>query len=53
MDQAIPKLQSRSIVLVDDVFTSGATFSSATNALLSAGAKEVFVLALARAGKNA
>lgn len=53
MDHAIPKLKSRSIVLVDDVFTSGATFSSATNALLSAGAKEVFVLALARAGKNA
>ena len=53
MDQAIPSVRGRSIVLVDDVFTSGATFSSATNALLSVGAKEVFVLALARAGKNA
>jgi ComF family protein len=53
MDQAIPRVRGRSIVLVDDVFTSGATFSSATNALLSVGAKEVFVLALARAGKNA
>lgn len=37
------------VVLVDDVMTTGATVSSATRALLQAGASEVRVLALARA----
>ncbi len=51
--RAIPRVKARSVVLVDDVFTSGATLTSATNALLSVGVKEVYVLALARAVKNA
>lgn len=50
---AIPKVKGRTVVLIDDVFTSGATLTAATNALLSTGAKEVCVLALARAVKNA
>ena len=36
------------ILLVDDVFTTGATASSCTAALLAAGASSVFVLTLAR-----
>ena len=37
------------ILLVDDVFTTGATVACCANALISAGAKDVFVLTIARA----
>jgi len=37
------------ILLVDDVYTSGATVNECSRALLRAGAKEVYVLTLARA----
>ena len=37
-----------SILLVDDVFTSGATASACASALLRAGARSVFVLTIAR-----
>lgn len=37
------------VVLVDDVFTTGATFDAAAHALLEAGVAEVRVLAVARA----
>jgi ComF family protein len=44
-----PRLISgESVLLVDDVFTTGATVSSCASALLAAGAKEVFVLTIAR-----
>ncbi len=46
------RLKDRRILLVDDVFTSGATFAAATEACLEAGAREVFVLALARAVRD-
>lgn len=36
------------VILVDDVFTTGATLSAATHALLDAGAREVRVVTLAR-----
>ena len=36
------------VLLVDDVFTTGATVSSCGSALLDAGAAEVFVLTIAR-----
>ena len=39
------------VVLVDDVFTIGATFSEAARACLAAGAKSVRVIALARTAK--
>ena len=42
-------VSGKSILLVDDVITSGATTSAATQALLEAGAKKVDLLALARA----
>lgn len=42
----------RSILLIDDVMTSGATFAAATEACQSAGATEVHILALARVAKD-
>jgi ComF family protein len=37
------------VLLVDDVFTTGATVSACAQALIAAGARNVFVLTLARA----
>ena len=45
------RLAGRPVLLVDDVLTSGATFSAATRACQAAGAASVAVLALARVGK--
>jgi ComF family protein len=39
----------RNILLMDDVATTGSTISACTQTLLSAGAKEVYVLTIARA----
>jgi ComF family protein len=48
----IDSVKGRSVVLVDDVMTSGATFSACAKALLAAGAKDVSCLAVARAVKS-
>ena len=47
---ARPRLvEGERLLLVDDVFTTGATVSACAAALLSAGAREVYVLTVARA----
>ncbi|MFD1160264.1 ComF family protein [Roseovarius aestuarii] len=46
------KLVGRDVLLLDDVMTSGATLSAATQACLSAGAKNVCILTLARVAKD-
>lgn len=45
-------IRGRDVLLVDDVMTSGATFTAATRACLDAGARDVFVLSLARVAKG-
>lgn len=47
------RMAGRHVLLVDDVFTSGATFAAAAEACLAAGAADVSVLALARVAKGA
>jgi ComF family protein len=42
-------IKEKSIVLVDDVYTTGATVNECSRALLAAGAKQVAVLTVARA----
>ena len=46
------RLAGRSVVLIDDVMTSGATFASATEACRRAAASHVRVMALARVGND-
>jgi ComF family protein len=43
------RVRNRRVVVVDDVYTTGATFSECSDALITAGAADVHVLALARA----
>ena len=47
---AAPGVAGRDLVLVDDVVTTGATVEAARGALRRAGARDVVVVALARAG---
>ena len=42
-------VQGERILLIDDVFTSGATVSACANVLIAAGAQSVYVLTIARA----
>jgi ComF family protein len=46
------QMQGRHVLIVDDVMTSGATFTAATKACLDAGARAVSVLALARVTRD-
>jgi ComF family protein len=47
---AVPeRIQERQVLLVDDVYTSGATVAECTKALMRAGAQAVDVFTLARA----
>jgi len=48
--QADPQVVKRkSILIMDDVATTGSTISACTEALLSAGAQDIYVLTIARA----
>lgn len=47
--EATPALRGLRLVLIDDVFTTGATARAAARAVLNAGAREVRILTLARA----
>lgn len=47
-DEAKPFVEGRTVVLIDDVLTSGATINAAARALLRAGAARVDVLVFAR-----
>jgi len=42
-------VKGKSVLLMDDVATTGSTISACTESLLSAGAQEVYVLTIARA----
>ncbi len=48
----IDKLKGKNVVLMDDVYTTGATVNECTKALKTAGVKEVYVLTLARVVKD-
>jgi ComF family protein len=50
--RASAAVAGQSVVLVDDVFTTGATAREASRALLDAGATSVFVVTLARARRE-
>ena len=43
------RISGRTVLLLDDVMTTGATLRNATMALLQSGASQVFVITLARA----
>jgi len=47
------RLEDRPVLIVDDVMTSGATLSAATQACYAVGARDVCILTLARVGKGA
>ncbi len=47
------KIQRKTILLIDDVFTTGATLNSCASALLNAGAEDVYCLTVAKATSNA
>lgn len=47
------KLRGRPVLLVDDVMTSGATFSAAAQACKATGTDQISVIALARVAKDA
>jgi predicted amidophosphoribosyltransferase len=50
--RGVDRMQGRSVLIVDDVMTSGATLSAAANACIAAGAGPIRVVTLARVAKD-
>ncbi len=50
---ALDKLHNRTLVLIDDVMTTGATLQAATQRLIEAGVREVHALVFARTPRPA
>jgi len=46
------RIEGRRILLLDDIYTTGATADACSSALLHAGAKEVYFLSLASGGNR-
>lgn len=46
------KLKGRAVLLIDDIYTTGATADACSKTLLEAGAKEVYFLSLASGGNR-
>jgi ComF family protein len=46
------EVEGKSVLVIDDVMTSGATLESCATALMKSGAANLFALTLARAGKK-
>lgn len=51
-EEAVPLVAGRHLVLIDDVYTTGATIAAASRALRKAGVREVTVLTFARVHKG-
>lgn len=51
--EALATVRNRSLVLIDDVMTTGATLQAATQRLIEAGAREVHALVFARTPRPA
>ena len=52
-EKALPRIQGKHIVIIDDVFTTGATLESCATILKRAGARRVDGICLARVAKAA
>lgn len=48
----LPLLEGRSVLLIDDIYTTGATADACSGSLLRAGAAEVYLLTLASGGNR-
>ena len=48
----VRRVEGRSVLLIDDIYTTGATADSCSKALLEAGASEVYLLTLASGGNR-
>lgn len=50
--QRVASIKAKNVLLIDDVYTSGATLNECAKSLKNAGAEKVFVLTVARVAKD-